>query len=131
MGNRANIKILELNGNSIYVYSHWDGRELAERLKTLLRACKDRWSDSQYLQGYVISKLCNSGSTEITGYGISTERHDNERDVFEMDSALEKVCELSKDGWHDSPDPWPRVVIREWGFQEFIDEEILFPESEE
>jgi hypothetical protein len=117
MGDRANIKIKERNGNSIYVYTHWEGREWPVKLQDALKAGKRRWDDDQYLQRFIITEVCK-GAEDETGYGVTSFRCDNEHDVMELDTVEKKVRKLSADGWFD--DEWNPKIIHEWTYEEFI-----------
>lgn len=117
MGDRVNIKIKEENGNNIYVYSHWDGLRFFEMLKDALELSKDRWDDPSYFQRVLITELCKKAEG-LTGYGVSSERQDNEHDVMEVDVEEQKVRLLSGEGWFD--DEWRPEVLNEWTFEEYI-----------
>lgn len=123
MGDRANIKIKEINGNNIYVYTHWSGSEWPKLLQEALTTAKSRWDDPAYLQRVIITEMCK-GATDVTGYGVSSSRDDNEHDVMEVDVKEQKVRKLAAKGW-DNPN-WEAspVVIEEWSFEEYCQAQI-------
>lgn len=121
MGDRANVKIKERTGTSIYVYTHWEGHEWPEKLREALKAGRERWHDDQYLQRFLITELCKEADG-LTGYGVSTFRGDNEHDVFEVDMKEQKVRKLSEDGWFDDGE-WNPEVLEEWTFAEYAESE--------
>lgn len=121
MGDRANVKIKERTGTSIYVYTHWEGHEWPEKLREALRAGRERWHHDQYLQRFLITELCKDADG-LTGYGVSTFRGDNEHDVFEVDMKEQKVRKLSEEGWFDGGE-WNPKVLEEWTFAEYTESE--------
>lgn len=134
MGDRANIKIKEDQGNnSIYVYTHWYGHEWPEMLQAALKAGEGRWNDSQYLQRFIITELCKKAN-DPTGFGVTTWRGDNEHDIMEVDMKEKKVRRLSRDGWHDESKEWeslPPRVIQELTFAEYCSAKLTDDDDEE
>jgi len=132
MGDRANIKIKERNGNNIYVYTHWEGYEWPAKLQAALKAGAGRWDDPQYLQRFLITEVCK-GARDETGYGVSSWRGDNSHDVMEVDVKEKKVRKLSSEGWFDDDKEWetlPPKVLQEWTFEEYCAAKLTKDESE-
>ena len=69
MGDRANVKIKERTGTSIYVYTHWEGHEWHEKLQQALAAGEARWHDHQYLQRFLITDLCKDATDRLVHAG--------------------------------------------------------------
>ena len=123
MGDRANVKIKESTGRSIYVYTHWHGHDFPAMLQDALRFAKGRWTDESYFQRCIITQLC-SPAKDATGFGVSTYPTDNERDILEVESEEQKVRLLSQEGFHKGKQKFDwekngRNVIVEWTFEEY------------
>jgi hypothetical protein len=92
MGDRANIKINTCNnGTSIWLYTHWNGYELPELLKTALIKAKNRWNDPSYGARILVDQITKSGRDEETGWGLDTEIGDNSYPVLEVDFPSQTV----------------------------------------
>lgn len=84
MGDRANAVILadfpsdRRDGEAVFLYSHWGGTELPERVRQALAsdAGQSRADDPQYLARIVFDAINDSPGNE-TGLGISTTLGDN------------------------------------------------------
>jgi hypothetical protein len=125
MGDRANIVVLQPKGDKvaqatnalfakdrerIYLYSHWGGSDLPLVLQSVL-ARKARWSDHAYLTRMIFSAMINGDNEGETGYGISTDRPDNEHDYLVVDCDTQSVSRVEEDGGK---------VVRKWSFEKFI-----------
>lgn len=71
MGNRANIQIKYSEGNDIFFYSHWSGRDVDNIVQSALLRGKSRWNDESYLARIIFCELIQRDVLELTGYGIS------------------------------------------------------------
>jgi hypothetical protein len=92
MGDRANIKInTRNNGTSIWLYTHWNGYELPELLKTALIKAKNRWNDPSYGARILVDQITKEGRDEETGWGLDTGIGDNSYPVLEVDFPTQKV----------------------------------------
>lgn len=80
MGDRANIKFVEVEGGEIFFYTHWSGTELPEILAAALDRGRDRWNDESYLARIIFSEMVKDDLGSNTGAGISTYRTDYEYD---------------------------------------------------
>ncbi|OQA48729.1 MAG: hypothetical protein BWY47_00935 [Bacteroidetes bacterium ADurb.Bin302] len=89
MGDRANICVTETDGGEatkVYLYTHWDGSELAVKLKNaLIRSKDDRWKDGPYLTRVIFCEMVKNDINGTTGYGISGYITDNEHDILYVD----------------------------------------------
>ena len=87
MGDRANIALhfdafdadtpLNEEKNVIYLYSHWDGPDLAVMLKKALIRGTGRWGDDPYLARIIFSEMIQNNVLDETGYGLSPYVTDN------------------------------------------------------
>jgi len=119
MGDRANVKIKEPNGNNIYIYTHWEGTEWPELLQQALYKAESRWDDPAYLQRVLITEMCKGAGDDITGYGVSSSMGDNEHDIMEVDVEAKKVRKLSAAGWGKVEWEKKPEVLAEWTFEEY------------
>lgn len=71
MGARGNIVILHGNGQRIYLYTHWRGREIGEMLRRALARGEERWSDPVYLGRIVFAEMTRGEEDELAGCGIA------------------------------------------------------------
>ncbi len=85
MGDRANIIMAQENGQSIYLYTHWNGYKLAN---TLIRALKrkQRWDDEPYLTRIITAEVIReAGGLDCeTGSGITTYMTDGDDRIIEV-----------------------------------------------
>ena len=114
MGDRGNIVLRfteKGQAKDIYLYTHWGGSEIGERLKSALEAGEDRWDDGPYL-GRVIFQALVGDDDGVTGFGISPFVCDNEHDflVVDMDGGKTVTKEHRTN----------RSVIQKWTFDEFV-----------
>lgn len=132
MGDRGNIAIIQSNNDQVWLYSHWGGSELPERLKAGLTAGKGRWTDESYLAKIIIGHAVPADNwTEETGYGISCRLQDIEHDIMVVNipqQRLHRITEASLKNYKVPPNfaPDPK---QSWTFQEFCDLPELPPEE--
>jgi hypothetical protein len=69
MGDRANVRVTQ-DGESIYLYTHWNGTNLPYILADALDRARDRWSNGSYLARNIFSQMIQHHVLETTGYGI-------------------------------------------------------------
>lgn len=82
MGDRANIFVVDQPADrtglvhGIYLYTHWQGSDFPEMLRTALnsRLARDRWDDPPYLLRILVHDLFEQDRGSETGSGISTFR---------------------------------------------------------
>ena len=91
MGDRRNIKIIENEGGTLYLYSHWGGSELHENLQAALSAGKNRWDDEPYLSRIILSYVVGDSWKEETGWGLSTYRTDHDYPDLEVNMKAQTV----------------------------------------
>ena len=85
MGDRANIKVLQGHGkDSVYLYTHWGGTELARTLRTALTR-KQRWNDEAYLARIIFCEMVKGAEADETGFGIATSPPDNGHQILTVD----------------------------------------------
>lgn len=120
MGDRANIRFKQTAG-SIYLYGHWAGKELAITARKAFIKCRSRWDDDNYATRYIVGQCMKGQLEELTGFGLSTSRTDNERDVLEFDFTENKVRLKSGALWHEDGTEWEdkAKTLKEWTFEEF------------
>lgn len=107
MGDRANAVTLgwpiksEENRRAVFLYSHWGGHELPERVRQALDsgAGRGRWADPAYLARIVFDAMQGDQHGEETGFGISTTPPDNEYDFIVLDADSECVIRVPEDFW--------------------------------
>ena len=97
MGDRSQIAIKMRNDQCVFLYAHWDGASIYEKLRTALRRRK-RWGDPEYLARIIFSELIHSSPSDETGYGIGVEQHD---DVEHPIPVLD--CDEKRITWIDAP----------------------------
>lgn len=71
MGNRANIQIKYSEGNDIFFYSHWSGRDVDNIVQSALLRGKSRWDDESYLARIIFVDLIRDDVFDLIGNGIS------------------------------------------------------------
>jgi len=106
MGSRSNVcvKSKKCFDHEIYLYSHWDGSDLAVTLKKALKRGKDRWEDPSYLTRIIFSEMIKNDVDGLTGYGISNHLLDNEYNILYVDTDSQTV----------------NVGYKSFSFEEFI-----------
>ncbi len=94
----ANILIKSDNDTiCLYLYSHWDCYNLPSVLQSALVRGKDRANDFQYITRVIFTEMTKGNVMGLTGYGITTEVYDNERDIitFNTDNLTITIGEQS------------------------------------
>lgn len=70
MGARANILMKYSDGNTVNIYSHWDGEGLRDKLAAALNKRK-RWDDEMYLGRIIFCEVAKNDIEGERGYGLS------------------------------------------------------------
>ena len=82
MGNRVNFGFQQSNENTIFLYGHWAGDRMLERLADAVSIAGPRWSDESYATRIAISRLIGEDWTSETGWGLNVNQiGDNEHKV--------------------------------------------------
>lgn len=82
MGNRVNFGFQQSNDNTIFLYGHWAGSGMLERLADAVATARPRWTDESYATRIAISRLIGEDWTSETGWGMHVnEIGDNEHKV--------------------------------------------------
>lgn len=81
MGDRANFVFEQENGDRIFLYGHWAGEGMMNRLATALERAESRWSDESYATRITISQIIGDEWNQELSWGISTYLTDNEHSV--------------------------------------------------
>ncbi len=85
MGDRANVFVTGWGGETgVYLYTHWDGTDLPETLRSALQRGQGRWDDVQYLARIIFCEMVAGLERELTGYGISSRVGDGESRILEV-----------------------------------------------
>lgn len=75
MGARAQIKIIENEGDpAVFLYTHWGARTILATLQRAL-ARRQRWDDPEYLARIIFSEMIRDDINGETGFGIGTTEH--------------------------------------------------------
>lgn len=90
MGDRGNIAIKDETGGQVWLYTHYDGWKLPETLRSAL-ARRERWDDAPYLARIVFCEMVAADLGGTTGYGISTERGDENHPPLLVDVPAQTV----------------------------------------
>jgi hypothetical protein len=115
MGDRGNI-LIKQRGDSgspaeyIYLYTHWEGRELPGTLQNALKK-QWRWQDESYLARIIFQQMVGDDKGE-TGYGISAYEIDGGHPYLIVD------CEEQTVGV--APRKKPGEIQKRWTFEDFI-----------
>lgn len=97
MGDRANIRVDFGKDGSVYLYSHWDGADLALTLREVLSR-KQRWDDEQYLARMIFCAMTEHDPKGETGYGLGPSMGDNEHPVIHV-FPLRQHVDIADHGW--------------------------------
>jgi hypothetical protein len=82
MGNRVNFGFQQSNDNTIFLYGHWAGSGMLERLADAVVKARPRWSDESYATRIAISQIVGDDWGSETGWGLHVnEIGDNEHKV--------------------------------------------------
>ena len=88
---RRNIKLDYEDGGTIYLYTHWDGAILQNRLAYSLERARSRWTDESYLARVIFTDMTASVGEEITGYGLAPYAIDPQYPTLEVNIAKQTV----------------------------------------
>lgn len=102
MGDRANVKIIDGDGNSIFLYTHWAGYELPETVQKAMIRGHGRWSDESYLTRIIFCQMVGDADAvyEETGFGISVWRPSpNVGRTDLVVNVLKQRIEIGDDSW--------------------------------
>jgi hypothetical protein len=104
MGDRANVYVKQGKeerpggGQGVFLYTHWGGYCLPDKLAHSLSRAPDRLTDGQYLARIIFSDMIKGSGAETTGYGISAQIGDGEYPLLEVDTTLpQPVVNVYKD----------------------------------
>lgn len=121
MGDRGNI-VIRGGGSQVFLYTHWEGSEIAETARAAL-AFRTRWDDPQYLARIVFDVL-KHGHDGTTGFGITSNLHDNGHPLLIIDCDKQQVF-LESDDRSDFRKVGPDA--RPLSFEDFVTlEEVDF-----
>lgn len=81
MGDRGNIRTIDDEGNSLYMYAHWDRYKLHNVTAAALDRGRGRWGDVEYLNRIIFSELVKDDVLGETGYGLSVYITDGDETV--------------------------------------------------
>lgn len=72
MGDRRHVIFDYGKAGKIYLYSHWNGYDLPERVAKALdtEQARNRWNDEPYLTRILIELLTEKDRGEPTGWGV-------------------------------------------------------------
>lgn len=84
MGDRANV-VIKSDGEQVCLYTHWAGRKLPTVLQSALKRGNDRLDDFQYLTRIIFCDMVSGHEKDLTGYGITQEIHDGDRQIIILD----------------------------------------------
>ena len=109
MGDRANAVTLgwpikdEESRRAVFLYTHWGGSELPERVRKALdsNAGRGRWGDHAFLARIVFDAMQGNQHGQETGFGISTTPPDNGYDFLVIDADSQNVFRVPEDFWRE------------------------------
>jgi hypothetical protein len=92
MGDRAQVKFIYEDGQSILFYTHWYGSRLPNTINNALVRGKDRWTNTEYLARIVFSEMIIHDVLGNTGFGIGFTHHgDVQHDTIVIDTRDQTV----------------------------------------
>jgi hypothetical protein len=100
MGDRANV-LLKEGKSEIYLYTHWDGTNLPEKVREAIasKEGRGRWDDSAYLNRIIFSRMIKDCVLGETGYGISPTPCDGQDRIIVVDHDKMRVY---RDGYESA-----------------------------
>ena len=127
MGDRGNIGFKTdacepLERKHVWLYSHWNGSELLQRLQNALKSneAQSRKDDAPYLTRILIDRVLTDHDSE-TGWGISTSINDNEHPIIEVDCEQKMIFvrkfNFDRDAWDVD---WDAEPLQKWTFDDFV-----------
>ena len=130
MGDRGQVRLRytdELNGNDIYIYTHWGALSMPSVVADALERGRDRWHDPCYLNRIIFSEFIANDVMGETGFGICTEEHGDVWRIIEVDHAhnsvkiFEKTYDQPVDDWGTTARTFTWEVVEQLDYQSFID----------
>ena len=96
MGDRANIAVLQGNGDgAVVLYTHSGGYALPEMLHTAISR-RVRWDDTQYLTRIIFDAMTDGCQGDETGFGITTKVWDNSYPIIVVDPAKQSIYTVAE-----------------------------------
>jgi hypothetical protein len=111
MGDRANFGFRQSNGDTIYLYGHWAGSQMMNRLATALETARPRWSDESYATRICISQIIGDEWDQEYSWGISTHIGDNEHSVPIVDWGQQTVSLFEHNWGKDIDETNPKFTM--------------------
>jgi hypothetical protein len=99
MGDRGNVKVVQYDGNGVYLYTHWGGSVLPFIVRDAL-AKRWRWDDPAYLARIIFCEMVKGQENEETGYGISNQPCDWNHPVIQV-NPHDKTIQLVSVPWKE------------------------------
>ncbi|KKN11210.1 hypothetical protein LCGC14_1028680 [marine sediment metagenome] len=101
MGDRAMAEIKTEDG-SLYVYTHWTGKELPDDAKQAVKRAQPRWDDEPYATRIIVDQLTKEGRDQETGYGLmlapnAEDSYNNDEPSVIID-LIGRVVTIKRDG---------------------------------
>lgn len=86
MGDRANVYVHEGDNPGVYLYTHWDGTELPQKVAKSLASPRgmSRRDDVAYLTRIIFEDMIADSLGEETGYGISADVGDGDDRIVDV-----------------------------------------------
>lgn len=86
MGDRANVYIHNEDSPGVYIYTHWNGTELPQKVKEALETdrAQSRLTDTAYLTRILIEELTQHDRDSATGWGVSAEVGDGSDRIVDI-----------------------------------------------
>ena len=98
MGDRANFGFKQSNDNTIFLYGHWAGHGMLERLANAVETARPRWTDEAYATRICVSQMVGEDWNQELGWGLSINRIlDNEHKVPVIDWATKTFTLYEED----------------------------------
>ena len=98
MGDRANFGFKQSNDTTIFLYGHWAGHGMLERLANAVEAARPRWTDESYATRICVSQIVGEDWNSETGWGLSVNRIlDNEHKIPVIDWAEQTFTLMEED----------------------------------
>jgi hypothetical protein len=104
MGDRASVGVKNF-GETVYLYTHWGGTELAEVVKGALDRGRARWDDGAYLGRIVFEDMIDGQDDRggTTGFGIMASPTGEEDPLIVLDCAKKTVTVSGRGECEDVP----------------------------
>lgn len=119
MGDRANVHVLSERGG-VYLYTHWEGRNLPRILQSALERGRSRWDDASYLARIIFCGMLKDSKEDplealkkLTGFGISSTMDDRDNPDLEVNVPEQQIkieVEVNRES---------RTILRT--FEEFLE----------